>query len=327
MKQITKDGQFSNFANSYLVEINNKNNDQAKFISFNNSRKPKYRLITKIYDDFVEKIACSEEADNHIQNIEKNSIELEKLGFDIIDKKREKNIYSKYINTETFDKILVRNILDNKINETYRLIENWYKYLTERLINYQTTQLNSNIKDINLEKLKGCHILKNAYIDLVFENIFFQDNKYTLFDQEWCIEEIPLEFILYRSINNLYIYNQEINNNLPYNEIMKKFKLEQFIEEFKKIEKYAQNEIIDENMTEINQKSLNQLIDINATAIMNIHLNDYEENSKKQDIYIKSLEEKISRLEEVIEKQNSYIQDIEQRKFRNRIKRLLEGGK
>ena len=47
--------------------------------------------------------------------------------------------------------------------------------------------------------------VKNGYIDLSFENVFYAD-EYIFYDQEWYLENLPLEFILYRAINNLYIY-------------------------------------------------------------------------------------------------------------------------
>lgn len=327
LKQITKDGQFSNFANSYLVEINNKEDNQAKFISFNNSRKSKYRLITKIYNGFVEKTYCSEDAKKHIENIEKNSIELGKLGFNVIDKRKENSIFSKYIETQTFDKKIIKHILNNEINKAYELIENWYNFLRNKLLNTRSSKLNPNIKDIDMEKIKELHILQYGYIDIVFENIFFEDNQYILFDQEWYMEDIPLEFILYRAINNLYIYNQEINEILPYENIMNKFNLTSYLQIFKKIEEYFQNEIIDQNMKKNNQKSLSRLVDINSIALMKTQINDFEENDIKQNEYIKNLENDVKRLNELSLKQQKYIKYLEERRIRTKIKKMLKGNK
>ena len=53
LRHFTKSGDFTKFTNSYLIEINPKSTEKAIF--YNNIRKDEYRLITKIYDKYVEK--------------------------------------------------------------------------------------------------------------------------------------------------------------------------------------------------------------------------------------------------------------------------------
>lgn len=89
--------------------------------------------------------------------------------------------------------------------------------------------------------------VKNGYIDLSFENVFCEDG-YLCYDQEWYFENVPLEFILYRAINNLYTYNSsKIEKKLKKEEMLEKFDLDDFILYFEQLEKYIQQEILDEN--------------------------------------------------------------------------------
>ena len=325
LKQLTKDGQFENFVNSYLVEINNTEKDQPKFISFNNTRKKKYRLMTKIYDEFVEKTACFKEAQGHIQNIEKNTINLQKLGFKVIDEKVGKNIKCRYVNTDTLDKIIAQKISNNQIEEAYTMIQEWYGHIKSKLLDGKPVELNENINPDNVEEL---NIIENGYIDMVLENIFLEDGEYVLFDQEWYIEGIPIEFILYRAINNLYVYNQEINKVVGYQELMDKFGLTKHLDIFKNIEKYIQSGIIDEQMEEVKKKSLDKLVDINSVALMKTQINDYEANDKLRDEYIKTLENEIKNVNEINRQQDEYIKSLEQQKnTENRFKRFLKGSK
>ncbi|MCI8273617.1 MAG: hypothetical protein HFJ55_06010 [Clostridia bacterium] len=345
LKQITKEGKFKDFANSYFIEINNKQKDQPKFVSFNNIRKAKYRLMTKIYDDYVEKDICSEQAEEHINKIERNSIELKKLGFNIIDEKRENHIYCKYINLDTLDKILAQKLLNKDIDGTYELIDKWYTCIKNKLIKDEPVELNENI-NINSEKVNDLTIIKDGYIDIVFENIFLDNGDFILFDQEWYIERIPIEFILYRAINNLYVYNQEINKIFQYTEMLNKFNLTEYLEIFEKIEKYIQNIIIDDEMKKINQNSLEKLVDINEVAIAKKQLNDYKEDGIKKEEYIKQLEKQREELKAHIENVEKYLQDankvnkeqgeyikslenekIENSKIKNKIKRFFKGRK
>lgn len=90
--------------------------------------------------------------------------------------------------------------------------------------------------------------VKNGYIDLSFENIFCED-EYLFYDQEWYFENIPLEFILYRAINNLYTYNgSKIEKKLKKEDMLKKFNLEDFTLYFEQLEKHIQKEILNEDM-------------------------------------------------------------------------------
>ena len=57
------------------------------------------------------------------------------------------------------------------------IITKWYVYLKEHLINNKKSELNSFIK-IDDTDLKELTILKNVYIDLVFENTFYIENSF-----------------------------------------------------------------------------------------------------------------------------------------------------
>ena len=66
----TDKNMFTFFANSFLIEITKGECDKTyKYISFNNIRKEKYRLITKIADEYVEKQEVNEKAHKHYENI------------------------------------------------------------------------------------------------------------------------------------------------------------------------------------------------------------------------------------------------------------------
>lgn len=325
LKQLTKNGKFTEFANSYLVEINNKQNNQAKFISFNNNRKAKYRLMTKIFDNYVEKKYCNENAKEHIERIAENAEELRKLGFIVLDKKEKDSIISDYINCETLDEIIVKSIKNNQIEKACSIIDNWYEDLKQKFLPIERTAINPNIKDLNEEIINKLNIIKNGYIDIVFENIFYKDNEYILFDQEWYLEGIPQEFILYRAINNLYVYNQEIELIIPFKDMLERLKLVQFLDTFKEIEKYIQNEILDTDMKKFNEQSLNNLIDIKKVAIMKKQISDFEDNDIKQNDYIASLENRVKDLENDNNAKQKYITQLENQKLKDVLKKILKG--
>ena len=320
LKQLTKNGLFDFFANSYLVEIKMPENKQINpiyFISFNNNRKEEYQLATILEENKVKKQMISPKAQKHIKSIELNTKNLKKLGFQMIDEIVNDEVISQYIDGDTFDKKIVTLLLQGNIGEAYGWIEKWYDYLKQRLLKNKRSDFNENIQ-ASPEELEGLTILKNGYIDLVFENTFYQKDEFLFFDQEWYADGIPIEFLLYRAIQNMYAYNLEIENKYPKQKILEKFGLATYIELFQRIEQYIQKDIIDSKMIELNKQSLAQLHDINYTSILLNQIQDFEENDKKQNQYIKDLQidnqkkqKYIENLEEDNQKKQKYIEELE----------------
>ena len=238
LKYATKEGLFKYFTNSYIVEINPKSTE--KFIGFNNARKVDFRLCTKIYEDYVIKESILPESKKHIYNIKNNAQELRNLGFEVIDEfKENETIYSKYINSNPFNQVLVDEIMSGNIESALELINKWYEEIKDKL------------KNQRVKENEELFYVKKLYLDLVFENTFYIDGKFVFFDQEWCLENLPLEFIIYRSINNMYIYNSEISNKINIDEMFRKLKISQYIEYFKQIEQEFQDYVIDNQIMKL----------------------------------------------------------------------------
>ena len=320
LKQVTKNGLFNFFANSYLIEMklgNEKIDTDVRFVSYNNNRKEEYQLATIIKKENVIKKGISKKSEKHIKNIELNIKNLKKLGFNLIDEVNGNEIISKYVKEDTFDKLIIAKILDGNFNKAYKLISDWYEYIKTRLIQNKKSNLNENI-DTKPEELENLTILKNGYIDLVFENTFYNNGDFLFFDQEWYEDGMPIEFLLYRAINNMYLYNLELEKHLPRTEVFEKFGLTNYLNLFEKIENFIQEEVINAEAVKINEKSLGYLHDINYTSLIMNQLKDFEENDKKQNYYIKALEDDNKRKQEYIEileeKNKQYAKQLEESK-------------
>ncbi len=313
LKQITKNKQLPFFSNSYLIEIgasNDTNLSKVKFVSYNNNRKKQYQLLTKIYSNIVIKNNINECSKNHLINIDKNTKELKKLNFNIADYLDSNKIISPYISGDTLDKIIVKKILNKQFEDVYKIIDLWYKEIKLKLQNSERYRLNENILLDDKENYENLIILKNCYIDLVFENTFINDEKFVFFDQEWCFTGIPLEFIIYRAIRNLYSYNIEIQSVISKEEMFYRYNITQYIKLFDKIEKYIQSQIVDSTMQYINKNSLENLYDTNYVSVLKGKLEDYELNNIRQNEYIKLLESDNK-------KKQDYIKTLELEKITN----------
>lgn len=256
---------FSFFANSFLVEASKEDiNYTFKYISFNNLRKDKYQLITKISEEYVEKDIANQEAIQHYDNI-KNNIKLLKDSeiktVDYIDngKIRSKYIEQKYL----LNNILVNLMENNKIQEFYKIIDEYIKLIEKNFYiekNYSNTIFNKYKIDIdNQELIKNLHFVKNGLWDMTFKNCFFIDGEFLFFDQEWNKSNIPSEYILYRSL----LYTVSLRRFVDINELYNRYKLTKYLDIFKQLDDKIQEEIRDDETWKFYNQ--NNIIDIENT--------------------------------------------------------------
>lgn len=302
------------FANSFIIEVSKDEiKNDIKYISFNNCRKEKYRLITLIRENVVQKIAANEKAEQHISEMKQTIKNVKECGIDILDYEENENIYSTLIKEEkTLDEIISENSHDLKY------IANILNQIKEILIKhsekYSECQDKIRYDDENI--LKKLHFMKNAFWDMVPKNCFYINNKYVFFDQEWETAYLPVEFIIYRSIINSYDLVRKINVD----ELLKLLEIYEYKEYFEKIDKEIRDEIIDENIyQQIYCKKIKTIHNIlNDNSISNFKLKQVMQDNQKKQEYINILEkdtqskqEYINSLENDNKKKQEYIIQLE----------------
>ena len=308
MRQICDNGTFVEFTNSYLIEISNeKIKNDIKFVNYNIFRKEKYKLMLTINQNSVVKLTENDKAKEHIKQIEQYISRLRKLGFEIIEKVENEKILSNFMTADELDKKIVQQIKQGNLEQAYQEIEKWYQYIKERLEKEEVIGENVFEKykiQIPQEIQDKMHFIKSGFIDLLFENIFYENDKYYFYDQEWCIENIPLEFILYRAINNLYTYNvNRLSQVIERKELLKKFDLNEFEDYFIELEKIIQEQILEKEIIERYKEQMKQysinLEELNHASMKNniesVPIQDYknleEEKVKIETNYQKLLQE------------------------------------
>ena len=284
------------FANSYFIEASkNKNNNDIKYISFNNCRKEEYQLMTIIKDDVVEKLPTNAKAQKHIENIGKIIKNIKNENIEILD-------YELVKNEKTLDRMLARKY--NNIEELIQILNEYKNVLLQNSKSYSECKEKINI-DGNEEQLEQLNYLKNGYWDLIPKNCFYINQKFVFFDQEWEKDYLPVEFILYRAIINSYDLVRKINVE----ELLKEINILQYKELFEKLDEKIRDEIIDNKVHEAMYKKYD------LKAIDNL-INDnkayYEENSRK-DEYIKNLEKYVEELKLDNTKKQEYIEILEEK--------------
>ncbi len=232
MEYAIKNSKFDFFTNSYLIEISKTNTSDVWYVNFSNMRKKQYKIITKITSEKVTKEAYGEDGKKHIENIQKNIEKLEQLGYTTCEKFQDGKILSQYINKPTMDEYLAQLLEQDKKEEFIQELDKWYKQL------------------------------KEGFIDLVFQNVFYDGSEYIVFDQEWYEKNAPIEQIMYRSIKSLFFQHNYLENKIDVNELYKRFNIQDKIERFEKQENKLQDQIVDSQILKFYSEKWNAMTSI-----------------------------------------------------------------
>lgn len=341
IRQLSNDGYFKDFTNSYIVELSNKNNfNDDIYISFNNLRKKEFRTITKIKKDKVIKLERERRLNDHIKNIAKNIEVLLELGVPMLDcsNKHDDDYYieSKYCSYNLLSSYLIELIKEEKIDEVYEIINKWIQLIKNKLgINLDKNDIEKKnifiyfdieVTGSEKEKLNKMNYTKNGFIDLIFENIFYDNNTDDMyfFDQEWYFENVPIEYIIYRSINNIFLYGN-IEKYISLDTVLEKYNIYEYKELFSKLEKKLQEYIIDQKVLSSIKKTYNVIKSLPQIAEEN---NSIKQELSKVDTLLKEEREENKILKEKLKSKETELNTIynsKSWKMINHVKNTLKG--
>lgn len=320
---------FTFFANSFFIEATkNKCKIKYKYISFNNIRKSQYRLITRITDDYVEKEIASNDSKNHYEEIKKNINYMINNNIKTVDYIDKNIIKSKFTNNE----FLLENVLNsylekNDLKNFYRIIDNYVNVLkkqSKKIENYYETVFSKYKVQFENDCFKEFNYMTNGLWDMTFQNCFFKDNEYIFFDQEWKEKNVPIEYILYKSI----FYTISLRRYINIEEIFKHYNLTKYKRIFEDLDKKLQEKIKD---TKIEREfNINREFNIDQTKQEIINLNIREKAKDKAIVNykqeVKKLLEEKNRLLQENNELRYYMDRTLKNKFKRGIKKIM-GGK
>ncbi len=236
-----KEGIMEKFANSFLVEATDANaflENDILYVKVNQDRKEDYRICTSIIKNtqgfsYVVKKALNEKANKHIENmvaVEENT----RIIFQYLTgvyEKEENEIWYPYVNEQNLD-TEIRSIIDRedftKEDKKVRIF-----YILDHFIEFCKT---SCVFVENFMTKKFCEVFGNeiyeqgdicmfpANIDFILNNVYWKDGKYIIIDPEWIFDfPIPVDFIIWRMLNELYTSNEKLSEIIDNGYVMKRY--------------------------------------------------------------------------------------------------------
>lgn len=222
IKSLANEGVLDHFSNSFFIEASKFNNSFSNIIyaKINSDRKDEYRIATIISnEDNLKKVIkkpLDAKATNHIYNMYLNTKRFSGENFtalygDYNDKSKE--ITYPYLQEDTLNtliKVYIEAGNKSKIIENMELVFDTFFHNNEVRNDY----CNDRFKEIFGTKQIFINLpcVKLPNIDLICDNIYYKDDKFTVIDCEWIFDiYIPNQFIMWRTINELYSKNPDLS--------------------------------------------------------------------------------------------------------------------
>ena len=187
-------------------------------------RKEEYRIKTIIKGNSVYKDNLNDNSIAHIKNIEKNIDILKQCNINTLDRYEDLVVISAYQkDKDTLDKILIEKLKQGNVEEVKEIMKNLYLELQQKLESVETDKNVFDKYEIAYEKedINNLTFIKYGFWDMILQNIFYIDDKYFFYDQEWLEENIPIEFLIYRTI----AYNPELVKMLDLKMLLNEFNI------------------------------------------------------------------------------------------------------
>lgn len=222
------------FANSFLITAT-RDEDTPKqiidYVKLNTTRKAKYRIDTIILENNgvkqVVKSVQSTQAIEHLQNIHRFEKHNQERGNYLQGKLSDNRLIYPYLSSKSLDREILDFIHQNDIKSIKKSIHELFEFLLKES-NFEELEFTEQFKTFfgDTKIIREFNVVKNHNIDLICDNIYRIKNSYLFIDREWvCPFAVPVEFIIWRLINELFNKYEELNDFICLSRFLEEFNI------------------------------------------------------------------------------------------------------
>lgn len=250
-KDVIDNKAFEFFANSFLVECTVSGKlGETLFASLCTERQEEYRLGTKILrEGNVRKFALTDKGIAHIRQTVENETALKERGLCTLGSRIHGNeLDVPYSEEVLFEKVFVKACRAGDEEKAICLLERLYEDILKSsdIVPEEENLLYTLKPELRESGIQYGPILRYGYLDMTFRNAFISGNDLVWFDQEWMLENVPADYMIYRSLGTVYFSYPDMNEKVPMSNIIDKCGLRDSWEGFKQIERLFSSSIRDE---------------------------------------------------------------------------------
>ena len=240
---LVNEGVMSVFSNSFLIVTSRKEIKKQKkvtYVKINNDRDERFRILTSIVEVDGKKEVIKAPLDaavmNHMRDIFQNSHERsDKKGSYLKGRMEGNAVIFPYIETPNLNKEVLEYIKQKNAKKIQAVIKEVYDlYLRENKLSnvYHTESFAKIFGNKKLDRTLPC--MQEGNVDLICDNIYRINEGLEAIDCEWIIKnavEVPVQFIIWRTINELYAKYPELEKVIRKREFYLSFEIDEVLEE------------------------------------------------------------------------------------------------
>lgn len=237
---LTEEGVIDKFANSFFVEISREKVYEDRnivYVKFSDDRGKEFQIATKIYEQnnrkYVVKSSMTENSNEHIKKIYTNSLtsiseKIKYLNAEMVD---DGEIRYQYLENKSIDTVIREKLILKDVDGIYNIIDSFFGELEKSAYvdDYVNEEFVSRFGDVSIADKELC--VKPGNIDLIFDNVFLDKTNYIVIDGEWIFNiNVPVKFIEWRSINELYIKYAVLDQMIKKQQMLDRYNILDVIE-------------------------------------------------------------------------------------------------
>ena len=218
------EGIFHSMANAYLIECSLEGElSDILQVTSSLARGRDDAMYTVIKEGgIVEKLAAWPEGDAKLQRMERHDRDLRLHGIRVVDSEiRGKAYVMPYIKAETTQTYLKRLLHE----DSGRFLDEMDRFRETVLKSSETRMLSD-----------GTEVFTSGYFDLVPLNSFVVEGEFVFFDQEFCIEDLPVKVMAWRQVASFYFGDPVASRIIPMETLLQRYGLKEELPRWQGIE-------------------------------------------------------------------------------------------
>lgn len=218
---------FHQMANAYLIECSLDGSlcDISRVTS-SLERGKKNAMFTITHESgIIEKKAAYPEGIIKIRELYKHNEDLKAHGIKVVEGKVNQNSYEMPSIQAEVGQLYLKKLLRTDKETFLNKLDHFRDLILQ----------SSEVIEPDQRNRQGA-VLRKGYLDLVPLNSFYLDDEFVFFDQEFCVENYPVNALIYRMVSSLYAGNTDFQKQLPMDELLERYGLLCYKQRWKKLE-------------------------------------------------------------------------------------------
>lgn len=226
--ELVDNGVFEFFANSFLLECKRGGNSgSVRYAAVSLDRGRERSFVTKICTDGrVYKSPVYQEGKNSVRALLKNVEDLRVHGIPVVEHGAyQDGIVMPYVDAATLSNYMKELLPDHKERflQMFDELYAWILKSSEKAQPEENALLYKYAKDGASPDMNWGPVLKNAYMELIPLNCFYDQGSFLFFDQEFVRQNYPAGYVLYRAIRYAYCFTPGAEAAVPRENVLGKY--------------------------------------------------------------------------------------------------------